>query len=169
MYLFSQHFFPIPDNYIENMLALKPGGPGSFVLLFVGICVIVPFAEEILFRGIFQQVFNRNMGPVLALLLTGLFFGVAHFSTHLLLSVTLFGIFLSYIFYATGSVTYPIIAHGLFNTVSFFQLLLLEEERLAEPPFYTRHPWMFVASLIIVVWLCAGIKKGSFRSGSPLK
>lgn len=167
IYLFSQHFFPIPERYLDNLLELKPGGPGSFILLFAGLCIAVPIAEEVLFRGLFQQVFERNMGAVLALTLTGLLFGVAHFSSHLLLSVTLFGMFLSFIYYATGNITYPIVAHGLFNAVSFLQLAVMEEEHLMDPPFYTEQPWMFVVSLVIVIWLCVGIRKGGFRSGSP--
>lgn len=168
VYLISQRFFPVPEGYLDNLAELAPDGPGSFVLLFAGICIAVPIAEELLFRGLFQQVFERNMGPVLALLLTGMFFGVAHFSTHLLVSVTLFGIFLSFLYYSTRTITYSIVAHALFNTVSFLQLSVMDEEHLMDPPFYTEQPWMFVASLVILVWLCVGIKKGSFRSGSSL-
>lgn len=168
-YLLSQHLFPVPEEYMENLKELKPTGPGSFVLLLAGLCVIVPAAEEILFRGLFQQVFERNMGAVLAFCLTGILFGAAHFSAHLLVSVTLFGLFLSYLFYATGNLVYPIVAHGVFNLVSFLQLLSMDEESLMEPPFYTHQPWMFVTSLVIVIWLCVAIKKGSVRSGRPLE
>ncbi len=167
LYLFSQHVFPVPETYLENLLELKPRGAGTFIFACAGLCLFVPFAEELLFRGVFQQVFARNMGGTLALLLTGMLFGAAHFSVHLLVSVTVFGIFLSYLFHATGNVTYTIVAHGIFNSISFAQLLAMKEDTLSQPPFYTRHPWMLAVSLFILVMLCIEIKKGAADAVAP--
>jgi membrane protease YdiL (CAAX protease family) len=167
LYLFSQLVFPVPEDYLTNLLALKPRGAGSFIFSFAGLCLMVPLAEELLFRGVFQQILARNMSGTLAFLLAGMLFGVAHFSTHLLLCVTAFGIFLSYIFYATGNVTYTIIAHAIFNAISFAQLAAMQEDALSQPPFYTRHPWMLAVSLLILVWMCVGIKKGAADAVAP--
>jgi len=167
VYLFSQHLFPTPESYVTNLVELKPDGVGSFFITFLGLCVMVPLAEEILFRGLIQQIFSRNMSPVIAFLLAGAVFGAAHLSLHLLICITLFGIYLSYIFYATGNLTYCIIAHGVFNAVSFLQLTFTSDEALTEPPFYARHLWMLVVSIILLVHLLRGMKKGASDSEAP--
>jgi len=167
IYIFSMHFIPPPEGYIENLNALKPDGPVMFAITFLGICLIAPFAEELLFRGLVQQVFAFNMNPVAALVLAGLLFGAAHWSAHLLITVAVFGIFLGYIFFATGNLTYTVIAHGIFNTVSFFELSFGSKESLADPPFYPQHLWVFFASLIVLLLLLKKMKKGAEETRAP--
>ncbi len=118
-----------------------------------------PLAEEIVFRGLVQRIFSRNMGPVLAMLLAGAFFGVIHLTPQLLLSMIVFGIFLGYLFMATSNLTYPILAHAVLNIVSYVQLLVLPEEELASVPPYASDPWALGLAVLIVVYLGIRIKK----------
>jgi len=167
IYIFSMHFIPAPESYTENLAALKPEGPGMFIITFLGICLIAPFAEELLFRGLVQQVFSFNMHPVSAFVLAGVLFGAAHWSAHLLVTVAVFGIFLGYIFHVTDNLIYPVIAHGIFNAVSFMELAFGSKEFLADPPFYTQHLWIFFASLIVLLLLLKNMKKGAEETRAP--
>ncbi len=167
LHVLSQRFFPIPDEYLENLKILKPDGPGTFLLTFLGLCVMIPFAEELVFRGLFQQVFSRNMNRVLAFVLAGLIFGALHMSYHLLISISVFGIFLGFIFYSMNNLTYTILAHSVFNAVSLFQLTTTPIEYTETPPFYIQDSWYLVASIILLAFFLHKIKKGASKKETP--
>ena len=159
IYALSQHYLNPPADYVAGLKELKPAGLVPTAVTFLGICVLVPLAEEIVFRGLVQRIFSRNMGPVLAMFLAGAFFGVIHLTPQLLLSMIVFGIFLGFLFMATSNLTYPILAHALLNTFSYVQLLILPEEELASVPTYASDPWAIAAAVLIVVYLGIRIKK----------
>jgi membrane protease YdiL (CAAX protease family) len=168
IFIFTQRLFPTPPDYIEGLMELKPAGAYQYVITFAGLCLAVPIAEEIVFRGIFQRVFSRNMNGVLAYFLAGVFFGVVHMDTHLLVSISVFGIFLGFIFHSTGNLTYPILAHAIFNSISFVQLTTTPDDLLEEPPFYIQDTRILVAALVMLVFLLIKIKKGGSHSEPPL-
>jgi len=163
VYVFSQMFLPEPEGYIDSLRRIKPDSVVTFALTFIGLCVAVPIAEEIVFRGMIQQVFERNMSAVIAIALAGVFFGAIHFNPQLLLSMTCFGVFLGYIFYVTGNLTYTIISHAVLNLVAFAQLAFFTDENMRESPFYLESTWMLVASVVVIVALLRAIKKGASR------
>ena len=160
-YVLSQKLMATPEDYVEGLKELKPTSAPAVIMTFLGICVVVPVAEEIVFRGIVQRIFSRNMGDVLAIVLAGVFFGVIHLTPQLLLSMVAFGVFLGYLFFATSNLTYPILAHGVLNTVSFIQLLTLSEQELDSTPPYTHDIWVPLLSLVLLLYLLARIKKGA--------
>jgi len=168
IYLISQQFMPAPDYYAETLKDLKPTGGWTFALTFAGLCVLVPFAEELVFRGYVQQIFSRNMGPVAGFLLAGTLFGASHLNAHLLVSITFFGVFLGFIFYATGNLTYTIISHSLFNTVALLQLTSSagpDEETTI--PFYLRDDRILVIALVLLVYFLFKLKQGGAETDPP--
>lgn len=160
-YVLSRPLLPPPNDYIEGLTRLKPDDWFTQVLTFVGLCIAVPFAEEIVFRGMIQQVFARNMGPNLAFVLAGSVFAVLHLSPHLLLSMICFGIFLGYVFHATHNLTYTIISHAVLNAVAFAQLMFAVDENLESAPFYVQKWWTLLVALVVVLILLMEIKKGA--------
>lgn len=160
-YALSQKFLSTPDDYIEGLKELKPTGAVSTAVTFLAICVLVPVSEEIIFRGIVQRIFARNMDGVLALVLAGVFFGATHLTPQLFLSMAIFGIFLGYLFFATGNLVYPILAHAVLNTASYIQLLALPEDQLASSPAYTHNYWVLLLSCSLLAYLLVRIKKGA--------
>lgn len=119
---------PASDDYIRFLLAIKPKGLLSFLLLASGIVVLSPLAEEMLFRGFVQRIFGRNMRGPLAVFLAALVFGSSHFNLEYLPGVTLLGLVLGYLFYRTSNLAYPFMAHALFNLVSLVKLHRMSEE-----------------------------------------
>jgi len=165
IYILSQRLFPVPGDFTENLELLKPDGAYTFLVTFVGLCVVVPFAEELVFRGIVQQVFHRNMNDVLAFVTAGIFFGVVHLNAHLLISICVYGVFLGFVFYATQNLIYTILSHAVFNTVSFIQLASTSPEHFGDPPFYVKDAWMIIASAVLLAFFLRKIKKeASHRS-----
>jgi len=165
IYIIAQQFHPVPDYYLETLQDLKPTDFGTFALVFIGMCALVPIAEEFAFRGFMQQIFARNMGGVLGFILAGLIFGAVHLNAHLLISISFFGLFLGFVFYATANLTYTMIAHSLFNTVALLQLTLTSDEGAL--PFYLQDVRIFVISLVMLVYFLFKIKQGGPETGPP--
>jgi membrane protease YdiL (CAAX protease family) len=170
VYVISQQFMPSSDAYLESLKALKPTGFWSTALTFLGLCIVVPFTEEVVFRGLIQRVFALNMLPIVAVVLSGTFFGVIHLSPQLLVSMTCFGIFLAFVFYATSNLTYPIVGHAVLNAVAFVQLTFQSEDSFTDAPFYAQEWWYLPVAIGIVLILSREIKRGAARSApAPLK
>ncbi len=159
IYLITQSFSPVPERYLENLEELKPVDGLTFAVIFVGLCLLVPFGEELIFRGLIQQIFSRNMGGVAGFLLAGLVFGAIHLNSHLLISISVFGVFLGFIYYATGNLVYSVIAHGLFNALALVQLAAGGSADDTGLPFYLRDVWISVMSLVLLVFLLFKIKR----------
>jgi membrane protease YdiL (CAAX protease family) len=165
IYLITQQFSPVPEEYSQSIRDLRPTSVGGFMIIFLGLCLMVPLAEEIIFRGVVQQVFARNMGPVLGFILAGLVFGAVHLNVHLLVSIAFFGVFLGFVFYATSNLTYTIIAHAVFNTVALLQLTFTPTT--GDLPFYLRDVRIFVIALVLLVYLLYKMKQGGSELEPP--
>lgn len=167
LFLLSQQFLPVPSDYIEGLRHLKPHGFLPLTTTFIGLCVVVPLAEEVIFRGLIQRVFARNMGGVVAFVLSGVFFGAIHLSPHLLLSMVAFGIFLGFLLYATENLTYTIVAHAILNTVALWQLTVASDDDLSLAPFYLQRVGYLALAIALLVFLLWQIKKGASALEAP--
>ena len=155
---------PANDEYISFLLAIKPKGIASLLSLGLGIVVISPFGEELLFRGFIQRIFQRNFNGALAAALAAAVFGLSHFNVDILAGVTLFGLVLGYLYLRTGNLFYPFVAHALYNLVSFARLNAASEESIrggsGDPP---RLAWL-LASLAALA-AAAGLVEAIRRRG----
>ena len=85
-----------------------------YMVAFVGL------GEELLFRGLVQRDMMKLLGTKWGLLGASLMFMVMHLTWRSIpeLGFTfLVGMLLGYLYYRTGSLTAPIIAHGVSNTI----------------------------------------------------
>jgi len=167
IYLITQQFSPAPEEYMSSVQELRPNGVGSFIVTFLGLCMMVPMAEELVFRGVIQQIFTRNMGPALGFILGGLVFGAVHLNAHLLISISFFGVFLGFIYYATGNITYSIVAHSLFNAVALLQLTFNNPATDGELPFYLSDVRIFVVALVLMLYALFKLKQGGPETEPP--
>jgi len=86
----------------------------AYMVIFVGL------GEELLFRGLVQRDMTNLLGWKWGLLGASLMFGVMHLTWRSIpeLGFTfLAGVLLGYLYYRTLSLTSPIVAHGIGNTV----------------------------------------------------
>jgi membrane protease YdiL (CAAX protease family) len=167
IYVINQRFSPVPEDYADAIRELKPDGGLAFAITLLGLCLLVPVAEEIVFRGLIQRIFTRNMGGVIGVALAGAVFGAVHLNAHLLISITVFGWFLGFLYHATGNLTYPIVAHAIFNAVALTQLMTDETVEGGNLPVYLRDVWVVVAALVFIVFLIAKIREGGSESEPP--
>ena len=115
----------IPIGVVEYLvLRPAPASPTfevNYLLLnLVYMVGFVGIGEELLFRGLLQGDLTKALGWKWAILLTSLMFMVMHLTWRSIpeLGFTFFaGMVFGYLYYRTRSLTAPIIAHGVGNTV----------------------------------------------------
>ena len=100
------------------------GGSHGVGTVVVAVLTVVgaPFFEELFFRGLLLRALARLfgkvggwVGPVAAVVLTGLLFGLAHAESLQLLGLAVFGVLLSALAYRTGRLGMSMFAHASFN------------------------------------------------------
>jgi uncharacterized protein len=101
--------------------------------IVIAICTVVgaPFFEELFFRGVLLRAFARLfgtfggwVGPALAIIVTGVLFGLAHAESLQLLGLATFGIILSFVSYRTGRLGMNMIAHATFNLTALAAVVM---------------------------------------------
>ncbi len=98
---------------------LSAGEAGIWGLAFavVSACLLAPFAEEVLYRGVLFRSFWNRLGVLPAALLSSLVFAVLHFyDGYGLASVGIFGLSCALLYAATSSLGACIALHLLYNS-----------------------------------------------------
>lgn len=103
------------------------GGSHGLGYVIIAICTVVgaPFFEELFFRGVLLRslarlfgTVGRWVGPALAVVISGVLFGLAHAESLQLLGLAVFGIILSFVSYRTGRLGMNMAAHATFNLMA---------------------------------------------------
>ncbi len=115
MGLALEKLFPeMPPQAFEWVLR-QVSSVNEFIVLLVIVSVVAPLAEELYFRGFVYPVFRRYTGITSGIVLSGIFFGAAHFDLWRLIPLSVGGAVLALVYEKSGSI-YPCwLAHGLWN------------------------------------------------------
>ncbi len=91
----------------------------EYIIGIFAIALIPGFCEEYFFRGILQKNFNLLIkNSHVAILLSSLLFSAFHLQFYGFFPRLFLGIFFGYLFYWSGSLIYPVIAHVFNNFLS---------------------------------------------------
>ena len=93
----------------------------SFDNVFIGILIVAVLPaifEELLFRGVIYNSFNKRYGLVCAIIVSSLLFGVYHMNVIQGVYASIFGLMLAYSYYKTDSIFVPIIFHFINNFIA---------------------------------------------------
>jgi membrane protease YdiL (CAAX protease family) len=93
-----------------------PSRAGPFLANLIVIAVVVPVAEELMFRGLGYRLLERY-GTAAAIVGTGVLFGLAHGYVLGLPDLVFFGIALAWLRSKTGSVYPGMLVHGTTNAL----------------------------------------------------
>ncbi len=118
----------IPVAYLigyatTTLLGRPPGLPPvslslpSAITLFLYVGILVPLAEEALFRGILFSWLRTRFPFYAAAAISAGIFSVAHFSEHALLPIFIAGMMLAYLTERSGSIWPAIIMHQTYNSL----------------------------------------------------
>lgn len=94
---------------------------GGIVVEILASCVIVPIAEELLFRGLVLKRVTRMTGEWMGIFCSALLFGVIHMNLVQFIYATLIGVLLAYVVTKTGRVVFAVIGHATANLIAIFR------------------------------------------------
>lgn len=106
------------ENTADNLIgSLVVTNTFHGLLLNIFIVAVVPaFAEELIFRGIFQKIFNRLFRSAhAAVWVTAVFFSTIHFQFFGFIPRFILGLAFGYLFLWSGTLWLPILAHFVNN------------------------------------------------------
>ncbi len=117
--LINQSLMNSDSEALQEYVLRFMGEDGAAQQPVVWVCIVVaiPIAEEIIFRGAFYGGLRRLVPPGVAMLLSGLLFGVLHDGAAVL-PVALLGVTLAWLYERTGSLLTPCLVHCLHNGVT---------------------------------------------------
>jgi membrane protease YdiL (CAAX protease family) len=107
----------VPEEFQKTMAELTPTSVVDWGLTLLGLCVVVPIGEELVFRGIIQRAARISLHGPTSAVLCGLLFAVLHFEPWYLAPLALMGIVMGAVYEITGTLLAPILVHALYNAV----------------------------------------------------
>lgn len=106
------------DEHVRPLFAGLPGWAVAAVALAAGV------GEELLFRGVLQAGLVAVSGPVVALIVASLLFGLAHALTpSYFVLATLMGLYLGGVYLATGNLLVVILVHFFYDWIALAWLM----------------------------------------------
>lgn len=123
--LLERAFPSSEESYQKSLVTLKKTPISSFVQ----ICLLAPFIEEILIRGFVFGGLITTYGTFIALLISAILFALLHFNMVQTLSAFISGILLGLLYLYTGSILMSILAHSLYNFISFVQMMKADKRQ----------------------------------------
>ncbi|PAP77274.1 CPBP family intramembrane glutamic endopeptidase [Rubrivirga marina] len=113
---------PMPDwlhqleqQQVDLLEGLLLGGDLSTMFLFVALALTPAICEELLFRGYLQRQVERGWGTAASIVLVGVLFGLYHLRLSQAIPLSLLGIYLGFVVWATGSLWAGFTVHLLNN------------------------------------------------------
>lgn len=104
-------------DYQETAKAFYSASLGMQILC---LGILVPIAEELVFRGLMYRRMREDTGFVISVIYSAVVFGLFHGNMVQMIFGTIMGLMLAYVCEKYGSVAAPITAHITVNMVSIF-------------------------------------------------
>lgn len=121
--------------------------------LFV-IAIIPAIGEEYLFRGVIQTVFEKYLkNPHVAIIITAILFSAFHIQFYGFLPRAALGVLFGYLFYYSGNLIYPIIAHFINNGLTLTMVYLYNINAINYDIEKTETPSLLIISVFLIIGL----------------
>ena len=159
---------PLPDSLTDMQVSqyqmiedfLTTDGIIWFGLFHIAL--IPAFCEEILFRGYVLRAFEKSWGIVVAVIVSGIIFGLFHIQLANLLPLATLGVILALMTWLSGSLWPAIVAHFINNGAavlvgaSYPELMFADTTYEDLPPF-----WILLLSLLFTIGIVHYMYKNS--------
>lgn len=99
----------------------------QFLIVFLVVAIIPAIGEELIFRGILQnklQIYLKNIH--FSIIITAIFFSGFHLQFFGFIPRMLLGILFGYIYYWSGNIWYPMLAHFVNNGLTLIMIYLYQ-------------------------------------------
>lgn len=105
----------LEQQQVDLLEGLLLGDTLSTGFLFIALALTPAICEELLFRGYLQRQVERRWGAVTSIVLVGVLFGLYHLRLSQAIPLSLLGIYMGYVVWATGSLWAGFLVHILNN------------------------------------------------------
>ncbi|MEI8291696.1 MAG: type II CAAX endopeptidase family protein [Verrucomicrobiota bacterium] len=114
---------PEDQRAVDLILNAKSWWMRGYLAFFA--VVLVPVAEEFLFRGLLYPFIKQRGWPKLAWIGVSLLFALIHLNAPTFLPLFVFALVLTWLYEKTDCLLAPIVTHGLFNSANLIILFTL--------------------------------------------
>jgi len=118
------------EQVAVKQLKMTMGQPLMFGLMIFLVVILVPFMEELLFRGFLQSYLKRHLGRLWSLFTTAFIFALVHYAPsqgtgnfQLITSLFVLSIFLGFIYERERTLWAPVALHSAFNGFSVLLII----------------------------------------------
>ena len=94
---------------------------GTVLYELLGSCLLIPVAEELIFRGVVFKRLKLYIGAVPAMVLSALIFGIMHVNLVQFLYAAVLGLFLAFVLEKTGLVSMAVLGHITANVIAIIR------------------------------------------------
>lgn len=131
--------------------------PNLFITAFV-MAVVPAVSEEFFFRGLLLgDLLKNRVHPIAAIVFSGFCFAVFHFEYDNTLAIWVLGAFLGYLYYVSGSLWLPVVAHFTNNFLAVFLKYLFNIGIIPTDLAETSSPWYLTLGSVLLFSGCAYI------------
>ncbi|MBN2170480.1 MAG: CPBP family intramembrane metalloprotease [Candidatus Krumholzibacteriota bacterium] len=127
-------YYPPDPVYLEFMASLRGESWWDFGVVAVAVVGAVALAEELIFRGMFFRVLLRHTPGAVTVVLTALLFAIVH-PLYAVPGVVVLGLFFGLLMLRLQNLTYPILAHAVWNLANL--VVLKSTENALDPEMTT--------------------------------
>lgn len=114
-----------PDNPQIDLIAPGAFSWGGFAAMLLAVGLVVPFAEELAFRGLFQGWLRARWRFLATAATVSACFSLLHGIAMLIPAIFVLGLVLSLLRERSGSVWPAVVSHGIFNATAVVLLYAL--------------------------------------------
>ncbi len=127
---FEQSARAMEDKLMEMTKALTTfDTTGQFVLALVVVAIIPSIGEEIVFRGLIQNFLLKGTKNIhLAIFISAFFFSAMHMQFYGLVPRMLLGMLFGYLYYYSGNLFIPMLAHFVNNGFTIIMMFLYQQQ-----------------------------------------
>lgn len=111
-----------PMPFVEIMLDNRLPAV-LFIFMAIEAAVLAPVAEELIFRGILFSTLRNNFSFGFSALVSALLFAVLHDHFTSFLPIAVLAVALSWLYEKTNNLSYSIILHSIYNSISLAMML----------------------------------------------
>ncbi len=156
-------FLPENKSSMESLNNMMSGG----IITVIAICIIAPFIEEMLFRGIFLRGFLGHYSPAHSIIYSSLLFSLVHLNLYQMPSAFLLGCYIGWLYYVSRSLWPCIFAHALNNTLAYMAFVYWPQNEFNS--FWVNFGSLLVSALgIYLIMRIYGIKLPTIKMDRPL-
>jgi|GEM_PF-313873 len=120
------------DKMVEGAYGNLLNANNAFeTILIIAVVAVTPaICEEVFFRGFVLTSFNQKFKPFFSALITAFFFAIYHFNPYGSLALILLGLYFGFAAYTSNSIIVPMLLHFLNNFLAILAYFLLGSDEL---------------------------------------